>query len=174
MWLCEWHSSSLFYRVLRWKRERERERENDSCLRAFILAALPMVTETLTLPTGYVRAHVLRVGNTTLYITKIYTFKNMKPPKTSGDDVATEFWKKMKNSKELLQLFIRKRCLKFWFRKIDSIILARKREKTLFTFFGQLSSSLSPCLSQRFGCCTLRPSSGGWNVELNPLFRSLR
>ena len=33
-----------------------------------------------------------------------------------------------------------------------------------------MSSSLSPCLSQRFGRCTLR-SSGGRNVELNPLFR---
>ena len=41
----------------------------------------------------------------------------------------------------------------------------------LFTFFGLLSSSLSPCLSLRFGRCTLRPSSGGWNVELNTLFR---
>ena len=41
----------------------------------------------------------------------------------------------------------------------------------LFTFFGLLSSSLSPCLSQRFGRCTLRPSSAGWNVELSPLFR---
>ena len=37
------------------------------------------------------------------------------------------------------------------------------------TFFRLLSSSLSPCLSQRFGHCTLRPSSGGWNVELSPL-----
>ena len=33
-----------------------------------------------------------------------------------------------------------------------------------------MSSSLSPCLSQRFVRCTLWPSSG-WNVELNPLFR---
>ena len=38
----------------------------------------------------------------------------------------------------------------------------------LFTSFRLLSSSLSPCLSQRFGCCMLRPSSGGWNVELSP------
>ena len=41
----------------------------------------------------------------------------------------------------------------------------------LFTFFGLLSSSLSPWLSQRFSRYTPRPSSGGWNVELNPLFR---
>ena len=53
-------------------------------------------------------------------------------------------------------------CLYFW----DKVLC------TLFTFFGLLSSSLSPCLSQRFGRCTLRPSSGGWNVELSPLFRS--
>ena len=44
-------------------------------------------------------------------------------------------------------------------------------EFSLFTFFRLLSSSLSPCLSQRFSRCTLRPSSGGWNVELNLLFR---
>ena len=36
-----------------------------------------------------------------------------------------------------------------------------------FTFFVLLSSSLSPCLSQRFGRCMLRPSSGVWNVELS-------
>ena len=42
---------------------------------------------------------------------------------------------------------------------------------TLFTFFGLLCSSLLTCLSQRFRRCTLRASSGGWNVELNPLFR---
>ena len=42
---------------------------------------------------------------------------------------------------------------------------------TLFPFFGLLSLYLSPCLSQRFGRCTLRPSSGGWDVQLNPLFR---
>ena len=36
-----------------------------------------------------------------------------------------------------------------------------------------MSPSLSPCLSQNFGRCTLRPSSGGWSVELNPLFRLL-
>ena len=41
---------------------------------------------------------------------------------------------------------------------------------TLFTFFRRLSSSLSPCLSQRFGRCTLQPSSGGRNVERNPLW----
>ena len=41
---------------------------------------------------------------------------------------------------------------------------------TSFTFFGLLSSSLSPCLSQHFGRCTLWPSSDGWNVKLNPLF----
>ena len=41
----------------------------------------------------------------------------------------------------------------------------------IFTFFGLLSSSSSPCLAQRFGRYTLKPSSGGWNVELNPLFR---
>ena len=38
---------------------------------------------------------------------------------------------------------------------------------TLFIFFGLLFSSLSPCLSR----CKLRPSSGGWNVELDLLFR---
>ena len=41
---------------------------------------------------------------------------------------------------------------------------------TLFTFFGLLSSSLLPCLSQPFGRCTLLPSLGGWNVKHNPLF----
>ena len=41
----------------------------------------------------------------------------------------------------------------------------------LFTFFGLLSSSLTPRLSQRFGRCTLRPSSDVWYVELNDLFR---
>ena len=41
---------------------------------------------------------------------------------------------------------------------------------TLFTFFGLLSSTLLPCLSQRFGRCTLWSSSGDWNIELNPLF----
>ena len=34
-----------------------------------------------------------------------------------------------------------------------------------------MSSSLSPCLLQRFGRCTLRPSSGGWNVELYFAYR---
>ena len=52
-------------------------------------------------------------------------------------------------------------CLYFW----DEVLCI------LFTFFRLLSSSSLPCLSQRFGRCTLRPSSGGWNVELNPLFR---
>ena len=45
------------------------------------------------------------------------------------------------------------------------------QKRTLFIFFGLLPSSLPPYLSQRFGRCTLRPSSGGWNVELNLLFR---
>ena len=39
---------------------------------------------------------------------------------------------------------------------------------SLRTFFELLSLSLSPCLSQRFSRCTLRPSSGGCNVELIP------
>ena len=42
----------------------------------------------------------------------------------------------------------------------------------LIYIFGLVTSSLSLCLSQSFGHCMLWPSSGGWNVELNPLFRS--
>ena len=37
-------------------------------------------------------------------------------------------------------------------------------------FFRLLSSSLLPCLSQRFDRCTLQPSSGDGNVELNLYF----
>ena len=51
-------------------------------------------------------------------------------------------------------------CLYFW-------------DEVLFTFFGLLSSSLLPCLSQCFSHCTLLSFSGGWNVKLNPSFRLL-
>ena len=51
--------------------------------------------------------------------------------------------------------------------------LKKQHSLYIIDFFELLSSSLYPCLSQRFSRCTLRPSSGGWNVELNPLFRLL-
>ena len=44
----------------------------------------------------------------------------------------------------------------------------------MYTFFGLLSASFSPNLSQSFGHCTLRPSSGGWNVEFYPFISFTR
>ena len=56
----------------------------------------------------------------------------------------------------------------FYYKNALEMIFTIKMHCILFSLFGLLSSSLSPCLSQRFSRCTLRISSGGWNVELSP------
>ena len=57
-------------------------------------------------------------------------------------------------------------CLQKNFRDLRGIIYSKLKLVTL------RDSSLMLCLSQRFGRCMVRLSSGGWNVELNPLFHS--